>query len=370
MGISDFSHKLSRLAGKIKGFLKNPLFYYGAISVFLLFVVCFGTDNVTNFNDSLTNKSVFLNSFLNKFADTQKDSLFLNPKNVLALETPDLKIIDDNCVCGVSSYRVLSPQVLGAIYGEDSQNSKDVTEYTVSPGDTLESIAQNFNISVNTILWSNDLTKNSTLKVGQTLVILPVSGLVHVVKSGDTISDVAKKYKAKADDILSYNGLTSEGDIYIGDILIVPAGVMPQKSAPSLYSQAPLADNFFIFPVEGTITQGLHWYNAVDTANKCGTPIHAAASGVVQRVRYGWNYGGGNQVTILHSNGVVTYYGHLMTIFVKPGDAVTTGDTVALMGGQPGMAGAGLSTGCHLHFETIGSKNPLSKYLLGSKIKY
>ena len=103
---------------------------------------------------------------------------------------------------------------------------------------------------------------------------------------------------------------------------------------------------------------------------RCGTPVHAAASGVVQRVRYGWNYGGGNQVTILHANGVVTYYGHLMTIFVKPGEAVTTGDTIALMGGGPGMAGAGISTGCHTHFEVIGAKNPLSKYLVGTKIKY
>jgi murein DD-endopeptidase MepM/ murein hydrolase activator NlpD len=143
---------------------------------------------------------------------------------------------------------------------------------------------------------------------------------------------------------------------------------MPKKAPPLINIQAPLADNFFIFPTQGRITQGLHFYNAVDTANKCGTSIYAAASGKVQRVKYGYNFGGGNQVTILHSGGIVTYYGHLMTIFVKPGDAVNVGDRIALMGGQPGMAGAGHSTGCHLHFQVMGAKNPLAKYSVGTAI--
>ena len=137
MGISEFSKIIKQTIDKSRGLLKNPLFYFGAISVALLAVFCFGQDNVSNFNDTLKNKNVFLNSFLNNTNESVKDGLFLNPKNVLALETPDLKIIDDNCVCGVSSYRVLSPQVLGAIYGEDTANSKEVTEYAVAPGDTF-----------------------------------------------------------------------------------------------------------------------------------------------------------------------------------------------------------------------------------------
>jgi LysM repeat protein len=120
------------------------------------------------------------------------------------------------------------------------------------------------------LLWANDLTSSSKIKVGQTLVILPVSGVTHIVRSGDTISEIAKSYKAKSDDILSFNGLSNEGDIYIGDILIIPGGVITAK-APSAPTQKSVADNFFIFPTQGTITQGLHWYNAVDTANKCGT---------------------------------------------------------------------------------------------------
>ncbi|MDO8740792.1 MAG: M23 family metallopeptidase, partial [Candidatus Woesearchaeota archaeon] len=103
---------------------------------------------------------------------------------------------------------------------------------------------------------------------------------------------------------------------------------------------------------------------------KCGTSIHAAAPGQVQKVKYGYNFGGGNYITILHSNGVVTYYGHLMTIFVKPGDMVDVGERIALIGGAPGMAGAGRSTGCHLHFGVVGAKNPLAKYGIGASIRY
>ena len=105
-------------------------------------------------------------------------------------------------------------------------------------------------------------------------------------------------------------------------------------------------------------------------ANKCGVPVYAAAAGVVQRVKYGYNFGGGNFTTILHPNGIVTYYGHLTTIFVKPGDKVNIGDRIGLVGGDTGTAGDGISTGCHLHFQVMGAKNPLAKYPVGTDISY
>ena len=141
---------------------------------------------------------------------------------------------------------------------------------------------------------------------------------------------------------------------------------MPKKAGPTINNQIPLADNFFIFPVQGRITQGLHYYNAIDIANKCGTPVYAAASGVVQRVisNGGWNLGMGNYVTILHSNGTVTYYGHFMSAFVTSGDRVAVGDRIGLMGKT------GSATGCHVHFEVIGAQNPLAKFPVGTVIKY
>lgn len=341
--------------------------YFGFVAVILFGTIYYGCDSFSVFYGLNIGQTVFLNSFFNNPASLSKDNLFFSQAKALTLETPDLKIIQDNAIGGISTPQILTPKVLGDTFGGSPADTDNIIEYNVQPGDTLQSIADNYDISLNTLLWANNLTTSSTIKVGQTLVILPVSGVLHVVKSGDTISQIGQKYKSKTEDIIAFNGLVSEGDIYIGDILIVPGGVMPKVSSPA-GGQIAIADNFFIFPTEGHITQTLHYYNAVDIANKCGASIYAAASGKVQRVRYGYNFGGGNYITILHSNGVATYYGHLLTIFVKPGDNVTVGDRVAVMGGQPGIAGAGRSTGCHLHFEVIGAKNPLAKYSRGAKI--
>lgn len=319
---------------------------------------------------------VFFNSFFNEPGNGasvgSSNTLFSSQANVISLETPDLKIMQNNTLCGVATPCVVSGKVLGDVFGGNNQKQKEIVDYTVQPGDTLQSIADSYKITVNTLLWANDLTSSSTIKVGQSLAILPTDGVLHVVKSGDTISAISQTYKAQSQDIISYNDLANQDDIYIGDILIIPGGVMPKKASPIMNNQIPLANNFFIFPTQGRITQGLHYYNAVDIANKCGTPVYAAAAGVVQRAvsNGGWNGGMGNHITILHSNGTVTYYGHLMTLLVGSGTTVYTGQLIAYIGGAPGMAGAGSSTGCHLHFEVIGAQNPLRVYSKGATISY
>ncbi len=346
-----------------EGGSKNPFFYFGLFSFVLLGFLFFGSKSLAEVSYFKSSDTLLANSFFKNTKNLGDNSLFFSQNKNLSLETPDLKIIQDSFVYGISVPHLMTTQTLGSIFGGSNQDKKDIFEYSVQVGDTIESVAQNFNISSNTLLWANNLSKNSTLKTEQNLVILPVSGLVHIVKSGDTISEISKTYKSNIDDIVSFNNLTNEGDIFIGDILIIPGGVMPKKSAPSV-AQTQLADSFFIYPAEGIITQGLHWYNGIDLANKCGTPIYAAASGVVQRVKYGWNFGGGNQITILHSNSIVSYYGHLLSLSVKPGDQVSVGDRIALMGST------GKSTGCHLHFQVMGAKNPLAKFPVGKVIKY
>lgn len=332
-----------------------------------MYLACDSSANMGNFTSSHT---VFFNSFFNKPGSLNANTLFSSQASAIPLETPDLKIMQDNTLCGVSTPCIVSGKVLGDAFGGNSQ--KDVVNYVVQAGDTLQSIANSYNISINTLLWANNLTSSSAVKVGQSLTVLPVDGVLYVTKKGDDVLGIAQKYKANPDDIISYNGLSGPLDIYIGDILIVPGGVMPKNSSPIINNQIPLASSYFIFPVQGTITQGLHYYNAIDIANKCGTPIYAAAAGVVERAvsNGGWNGGMGNHITILHDNGTVTYYGHLMTLLVKSGDKVYTGQNIAFMGGAPGMPGAGDSSGCHVHFEVIGATNPLARYPVGTKIHY
>jgi len=369
--VREFAKNLEKK--RSRGLLKNPSFYFGALSLFLFLSVCASSGDLVNVSGLNNSHVVFFNSFFDKHTSINGDSLFSSSANASGLESPDFKIIQGNTLAGVSTPSVVTGKVLGDVLGGTTQSKtkKEITEYTVQPGDTMQSIADTYGVSVNTLLLANSLSSSSVIKVGQTLVILPVDGVLHVVKTGDTVSGIAQTYKAKQDDVIAYNNLANQGDIYIGDILIVPGGVMPKKAVPSA-GQVPLADNYFIFPVEGKITQGLHYYNAIDIANKCGTPIYAAAAGVVQRAFGNGTYNGGmgNYITILHSNGTVTYYGHLMSLLVKSGDKVYVGQNIALMGGQPGMAGAGNSTGCHVHFEVVGARNPLSAYRVGANISY
>lgn len=241
---------------------------------------------------------------------------------------------------------------------------EEILEYEVQKGETLEKIAEKFNLKVETILWANNLTGKRKLKEGEKLIILPIDGILHFVKEGETLSKIAETYRANLDEIISYNQLKSF-EIFPGDILIIPGGKMPsskkgKKETLKLAANnlTPLSSAYFICPVSGgcKITQSLHFYNALDFSNgKCGEPILAAAGGKVQRVEYGWNGGAGNYLSILHPNGVVTKYYHLEKIFVSPFQEVSQGEIIGTMGKT------GRATGCHLHFEVHGAQNPFVK---------
>jgi LysM repeat protein len=265
---------------------------------------------------------------------------------------PEFIFVENNSLKFFLPPAFVSGKVLGTMVEEQR---KEIQEYIVEEGDTLSLISQKFGISLETILWANNLNKNSVVKPGQKLIILPVDGVLHEVRAGDTLSEIAKKYQAKIEDIISFNELENENDIYIGDILIIPGGKMPSPK-PAPQPLTPLVQGYFICPVAGgcRITQGLHWYNAVDFSNgKCGEPILAAAGGTV--LKAGWQRTAGNYVKILHPNGVVTMYGHLQTILVSSGEQVSQGQIVGTMGAT------GKATGCHLHFDVFGAKNPFVK---------
>lgn len=309
------------------------------------------------------------------YAAQWQAGLFIDSRD--RITAPSLMVVQNSSLLAAAPPVTVQPQVLAALVGvteeEISGQRRGIVEYAVETGDSLSSIAAKFDLSLETLAWANELSKNSVIQPGQTLVILPVDGLVHHVKDGDTPSGIAKLYGAKIDDLLAFNDLGSGGQIYIGDLLIVPGGKMPVKTSSSSIAsapaQVPVASSYFISPVGASyrLTQGLHWYNAVDFDTECGNPIRAAAEGQVLKVATTgstsrWAFGGaGNHITILHPNGVVTFYGHIRTALVSQGQPVSQGTMIATAGGLPGTSGAGLSTGCHLHFGVQGAKNPFAR---------
>jgi len=103
----------------------------------------------------------------------------------------------------LSSLAVISSSITPVTVISEKPRDK-VVDYEVREGDTIYSVAQEFGVSEETLLWQNDLPSTATIKPGQKLEILPVSGVAHKVESGDTIYSVAKKYRANAQAILDF----------------------------------------------------------------------------------------------------------------------------------------------------------------------
>ena len=249
-------------------------------------------------------------------------------------------------------------------------NSHGVTVYTVKEGDTISSVASQFNITINTLIWANDL-KSKQLKSGDQLVILPISGVNYKTRKGDTIESIAKKFKTEASSIMEFNQLASN---YVTEDkeLIIPNGIVEapilvikntknkkSKSNSSYikrYSIALTPNNDLLQKplLVGRISQGMHGRNnGVDVASPCGTPIFPSAPGLIIRADdIGWNGGYGYNIIIQHSDGSETLYGHLSKVIAQVGDYVSYNKLIGLVGNT------GRSTGCHLHFEARGNKNP------------
>lgn len=229
-----------------------------------------------------------------------------------------------------------------------------ITTYVVREGDTLGKIAEIFNISVNTIVWANDL-KGKTLQVGQELVVLPISGVKHTVKSNDTLASIAKKYKGDLEDIISYNNIAAGQKLAVGDTIIIPDGVVSTSATVIATSNTQkVTSGYYLRPLRGGVkSQGIHGYNAVDIAAPAGTPLMASADGIVIIARTsGYNGGYGLYVVIKHNNGTQTVYGHMSQVSVSVGESVEQGQVIGAVGNT------GRSTGSHVHFEIRGAKNP------------
>ena len=102
--------------------------------------------------------------------------------------------------------------------------------YTVQEGDTVLALAMKFGITPETIIWANGLGSAAFITVGQELVILPVSGVLHKVTEGDSLDYIARLYHADVQAIVQANQLADASAISIGQELIVPGGQMPMPA--------------------------------------------------------------------------------------------------------------------------------------------
>jgi murein DD-endopeptidase MepM/ murein hydrolase activator NlpD len=229
--------------------------------------------------------------------------------------------------------------------------------YVVAHGDTLDSIARQFNVPWRDIVWSNpDL--RMPLTVGRPIKLPPVPGVVVVVRTADTPASLATAYGVDVTTVLGFNGVHGSR-LTTGSVLVIPVDPTPGPNLTTGVPADPLDPGQFLCPIAGAkIIQPFgptsfaleppfggypHFHTGVDLLAGYGTPIVAAAGGKVTATGYAFDFG--IRVEVTDSFGLVEIYAHMSQVAVAVGQEVQQGEKIGYVGST------GLSVGSHLHFQ-------------------
>jgi murein DD-endopeptidase MepM/ murein hydrolase activator NlpD len=228
------------------------------------------------------------------------------------------------------------------------------TEYVVRSGDTLSGIALRFGLNMDTIISFNTIPDVRRMQVGQRLIIPSRDGLRYQVQRGDSLESIAQRNNTTVNALLDANDLSSDV-ISVGTSLFIP------NARLSSLDLAFAIGEVFIYPTVGRFTSGFgfrpdpftgqrRFHNGIDIANSIGTPVRASMAGRVVHIESQvGNYG--KFIIIQHARGFQTLYAHLDSFAVSVGQYVNQGQLIARMGNT------GRSTGPHLHFSIIQNGN-------------
>ncbi|MHC5674559.1 LysM peptidoglycan-binding domain-containing M23 family metallopeptidase [Nostoc sp.] len=241
--------------------------------------------------------------------------------------------------------------------------------HKVVRGETLESIAQRYNLIPTTIIGMNPALQNGAagsiyVAVGSILQIPPYNGVVVEVPRGETWREVAAKYKVRADSLFEVNGCQQDPRIvFIPGVNWSPNGVVT-KSPLSTNTGMPNRASLSGYPLPQLATIGLAYgwqinpatgqvffHSGVDLLAPIGTNVQAIAPGTVAFANDQGTYG--KLVIINHSGGLQSRYAQLESIKVSVGQQVKKGDLL----GTVGISGKPTSTQPHLHFEVRSSSS-------------
>ncbi|MDJ0517317.1 MAG: peptidoglycan DD-metalloendopeptidase family protein [Trichodesmium sp. MO_231.B1] len=200
--------------------------------------------------------------------------------------------------------------------------------------------------------WSQEIGTNRPERRNPATVVkeLPVAG--QMSESQESSLMAAAPIGSNADEILNNPSIGK----------MVSPDLPPLGQADTYLPGGSMQFTGYGWPARGALTSGYGWrwgrmHRGIDIAAPTGTPIVAAAPGIVTYAD--WNSGGyGNLVEIQHPNGSLTVYAHNSQILVREGQKVSQGELIAKMGST------GRSTGPHLHFEIHpkgnGAVNPMA----------
>lgn len=275
----------------------------------------------------------------------------------------------------ISANALSNPNALytGQLLRVPSVSSSGVRTHVVRSGETLASIAIEYNTTVDNLIATNGITNPSRIYPGQVLNISAAGAAArtypaqaatsHTVRQGETLGEIALRYGVGATALAAANGITNSGRIYPGQVLSIPGAAVGSASTRYASYGPGLCEiqighggsGYFIRPARRyIISQYFHpWHPGIDLAMPTGSNIYAMDGGTV--VYAGWNPAGyGNLVILDHGEGWRTYYAHLSQVYVNCGDWVPRGSIIAASGNT------GNSTGPHLHFELLKNGTPVN----------
>ena len=270
------------------------------------------------------------------------------------------------------------------------------SRYDVRRGDTLRAIADRTGSGAEAIARANALSAPFVVRVGQRLEI--PGGRYHLVRAGETGIAIARAYGVAWSEVIGANALSEPYTLRVGMRVLIPGtgrvssaaeraaafrldiddlvtGSQPALAADA--SPAPAASSArrvlssteaisqparlrggFAWPVHGRIVarygpgaSGVK-FNGVKIAVPLGTPILAAADGVVAYTGSGVPTLGG-LVIVKHGDGWTTVYGHASQLLVQRGQAVKRGQTIARSGDS------GFADRPEVHFEMRKGRTPV-----------
>ncbi|WP_138503925.1 LysM peptidoglycan-binding domain-containing M23 family metallopeptidase [Nostoc sp. PA-18-2419] len=238
--------------------------------------------------------------------------------------------------------------------------------HKVVRGETLESIAQRYNLIPTTIIGMNPVLQDNgaIAAVGSVLQIPPYNGIVVEVPRGETWRQVAAKYKVRADSLFEVNGCQQDPRIvFVPGVNWSPNGVVTKSPIP-IDTGTPNRASVAGYPLTQVATVGLAYgwqinpgtsqvffHSGVDLLAPVGTDVLAIAPGTVAFADDQGSYG--KLVIINHSGGLQSRYAQLDSIKVSVGQQVKKGDLL----GTVGTSGTPSSSQPHLHFEVRSSSS-------------
>ena len=271
--------------------------------------------------------------------------------------------------------------------------------YVVRPGDTLHGIADRTGAGALAIAQANGIPEPYVIRAGQTLAI--PGGRYHQIARGQTGIAIARAYGVEWSRIVSANGLAEPYLLRTGWRLLIPGGDVPGRSSAAeraaaftldiddlvTGSEPALAENKapakatasptrvpaattavappaklvggFSWPVQGRVVSTFGSVgdgkrnDGIQIATPIGTPIAAAADGVVAYVGTGIPALGG-LVILKHGDGWVTVYGNASKLLVRRGQSIERGQRIALSGDSGSVREPGV------HFEVRKGRDPVN----------